>query len=53
MDKQKAYIPNAADRNALAALLVKHGYTVRIAKEKNKKGATVSSVVFWKGDIDD
>lgn len=49
MEKQKIYVSNPADREQVAAVLFKNGYTVKLGKEQ-AKGRTVMSVEFWKGD---
>lgn len=38
---------NEADRLELARLLIKAGYTVRIAAEKDRNGRAVTIVEFW------
>lgn len=34
MERQKIYVSNTEDRLALAAVLIKNGYTVRMSREK-------------------
>ena len=46
--KQRIQITNPEDRLAVAAILVKNDYTVRIAKEKVSPKKTVVYVEFWK-----
>ena len=39
-----------ADRDALAVILVRNGYTVRVVKKKSPTGSrTISYVEYWKG----
>ena len=38
---------NEAERLEIARLLVKAGYTVRIAAEKDRNGRAVTIVEFW------
>lgn len=47
MSKQKIYVSNPADREQVAAILFKNGYTVKLGKEKQGK-RTVMSVDFWR-----
>ncbi len=48
MDKQKIYVSTPADREQVAAILFKNGYTVRLGKEQ-VKNRTVMLIEFWKG----
>ena len=41
---------NEADRLALAALLIKFGYTVRVGKEKKDGSKTTAFYVAYEGD---
>lgn len=43
---QPGFTVSNEDRLALAALLIKFGYTVKIAKEKDAHGKTVISVQY-------
>ena len=45
--KQKIYVSSPADREQMAAILFKNGYTVRLGKEKDGK-RTVMAVELWK-----
>jgi len=49
---QKGNTSNEADRLAVAAILLKWGYTVRIGKTKPAKGqgAATYHVEYWEGD---
>ena len=47
---QKGAKINEADRLALATLLIKHGYTVRIGKEKTKGASSATIFVAFEGD---
>lgn len=47
MNRQKIYIDKVPDREAIAALLVKSGYTVRIGREKMANGKSRSFVEYW------
>lgn len=53
MDKQRIYPVlkgkiNDEDRTAISALLIKAGYTVRVASEKpNGKGQSVYFIEYW------
>ncbi len=49
MDVQKIYVSSPADREAVAAILFKNGYTVRLGKEKDGK-RTKMVVEFWRGE---
>lgn len=48
--QQKDGRVNDADRQLLASLLVKFGYTVRIGKEKKDGSKTNTIFVAYKGD---
>jgi len=47
---QKGYSSSEADRLALAALLIKLGYTVKVGKDKSAagKGPATYFVAYWK-----
>lgn len=47
VDKQKIYVSVSADREQMAAILFKNGYTVKLAKEKNGK-RTVLAIEYWR-----
>ena len=47
---QKGATVNNEDRLALATLLIKHGYTVRIGKDKQKGRTSATIYVAFKGD---
>ncbi len=47
MEKQRIIVSNADDRQALAVILIKNGYTVRVVKERNGK-STVQYVEHWR-----
>lgn len=51
MDKQRIAVSNPDDRNTLAIILVKNGYTVRVVKERfgNK---TTMYVEYWSGECE-
>lgn len=51
MDKNKLYITSSADRDTVSMILVRHGYTVRIGKEK-RGNRNISYVEYWR-DTDD
>jgi hypothetical protein len=44
---QKGAIVNMEDRLALASLLLKHGYTVRIGKEKADGKSTTTTYIAY------
>ena len=46
MSKQKIYVSAPADREQVAAVLFKNGYTVKLIKEKNGK-RTVLAIEYW------
>ena len=48
--KQRILITNPEDRQQVAAILVKNGYTVRLAKEKKNQKTTVTYVEYWRQD---
>ena len=50
MAKQRIKVNNAEDRQTIAAVLIKNGYTVRLVKEKVGK-SMVQYVEYW-GDND-
>ena len=50
MVKNKIYVTNAEDRNTVAIVLIKNGYTVRIEKEKGKNTKVIHYVEYWRGD---
>ncbi len=48
MTTQRAYIPLAADREAVALALVRSGYTVRLGREKPPgKTSYLHFVEYW------
>ena len=47
MKKQRIYVSSPADREQVAAILFKNGYTVKLAKEKEGKRTTMV-VEFWR-----
>ena len=47
MSKQKIYVSAPADREQVAAVLFKNGYTVKLIKEKNGK-RTVLAIEYWR-----
>ena len=47
MDVQRILVSNPADREAVAAILFKNGYTVRLGKVPQGK-RTVLYVEFWR-----
>lgn len=49
MEKQRIIVSNADDRQTLAVILIKNGYTVRFVKEKpaDKKQIAVH-VEYWR-----
>ena len=49
MTKQRVYVSNPSDREQMAAILFKNGYTVKLAKETSGKRTTMI-VEFWKGE---
>lgn len=49
MEKQKIYVSNAEDRLALAGILIKNGYTVRMSREKQGNKA-VCFVEYWRDE---
>ena len=51
MDKQRICISSPADREQVAAILVKNDYTVRLVKESAGKRTKIC-VEFWRGDDD-
>ncbi len=48
--KQRISITNPEDRQQVAAILVKNGYTVRLAKEKVNPKKSVVYVEYWRQD---
>ncbi len=46
--KQRIDVLNPEDRQQVAAILVKNGYTVRLGREKNGKSRTTIFVEFWR-----
>ena len=46
---QKGAKINEADRLALATILIKHGYTVRIGKEKTEGASSATIYVAFEG----
>ena len=46
MEKNRITVSNADDRQTLAVILIKNGYTVRVVKERNGK-ATITVVEYW------
>lgn len=48
--KQRVLITSPEDRQQVAAILVKNGYTVRLAKEKKNQKTTVTYVEYWRGE---
>ena len=51
MEKQRIVVSNPDDRNALAIILVKNGYTVRVVKERQGNKTTMF-VEYWSGECD-
>lgn len=49
MENQKIYVSNPADREQVAAILFKNGYTVRLGKEKQGK-RTAMCVELWRDE---
>ena len=51
MEKHRIVVSNKEDRQALALILVKNGYTVRVVKERfgNK---TTMYVEYWSGECE-
>ena len=47
MEIKRITVSNADDRQALAVILIKNGYTVRVVKERNGK-ATLQYVEYWR-----
>ncbi|MBQ9860877.1 MAG: hypothetical protein IJO75_01320 [Clostridia bacterium] len=50
--KQRVLITNPEDRQQVAAILVKNGYTVRLAKDKVSAKKTVTYVELWRSTDD-
>ena len=48
MEKQRITVSNVDDREKMAVILIKNGYTVRVVKEKigNK---TTAYIEYWRG----
>lgn len=49
MERQKIYVSNTEDRMALAAVLIKNGYTVRMSREK-QGNKTIYFVEYWRDE---
>ena len=47
MEKYKIIVSAPSDRETVAAILFKNGYTVKLAKEKNGK-RTVLAIEYWR-----
>lgn len=47
MDKQRIVVSNAEERQTVAAILIKNGYTVRVVKERVGK-SSVASIEYWR-----
>lgn len=52
MEKQRIRITAPTDREQVAAILVKNGYTVQLSKERVGPRKTVIYVAFWEEDED-
>lgn len=46
MGKQKIYVSGPADREQVAAILFKNGYTVKLGKEVGKR--TIMFIEYWR-----
>jgi hypothetical protein len=48
MERQSIVVDNRADREALAVILVRAGYSVRQIRSKSAGGRTTYTIEYWR-----